>query len=322
MKIDYTSYDYVIVFFSGGKDSTAAVLKLLTEGCPKEKIELWHHEIDGREGDYLMDWKCTSAYCKAFAAAMGMPIYYSWREGGFKREMLRKDQATGRVFFENELYQVQSTGGKGKPGTREKFPQVSADLNSRWCSAYLKIDVATAAIRNQARFTGKRTLVVSGERGQESPNRAKYAMFEPSRAHSSSRHVDHYRPILNETEAWVWDTIKAYSIRVHPAYYLGFGRVSCAFCIFGNADQFMSAFILQPEQGEEIIQYEEQFGVTIKRKESLPQLMNKGKLYEAINEDNYNVVLVSREYYHEEIIMEAEDWYLPAGAFAESCGPN
>jgi hypothetical protein len=26
-------------------------------------------------------------------------------------------------------------------GTRLKFPQVSADLNVRWCSAYLKIDV-------------------------------------------------------------------------------------------------------------------------------------------------------------------------------------
>ena len=42
----------------------------------------------------------------------------------------------------------------------------------RWCSAYLKIDVGAAALRGQARFEGKRTLFVTGERAEESAARA------------------------------------------------------------------------------------------------------------------------------------------------------
>ncbi|MBT4947243.1 MAG: hypothetical protein HON27_13890 [Candidatus Marinimicrobia bacterium] len=54
------SYDKIIVMFSGGKDSTACVLKLFNLGVPKEKIELWHHDIDGK-GDQFMDWPVTPA---------------------------------------------------------------------------------------------------------------------------------------------------------------------------------------------------------------------------------------------------------------------
>ena len=39
-------YDLIIVLFSGGKDSTACYYKLLELGVPKEKIELWHHDIE------------------------------------------------------------------------------------------------------------------------------------------------------------------------------------------------------------------------------------------------------------------------------------
>lgn len=42
-------YDRYIVSFSGGKDSTATFLYLLDHGIPREKIELWHQDIDGRE---------------------------------------------------------------------------------------------------------------------------------------------------------------------------------------------------------------------------------------------------------------------------------
>src|SRR3546814_4213832 len=66
-----------------------------------------------------------------------------------------------------------TAGGRGKEGKRGKLPQVSPDLSVRWCSAYLKIDVMAASIRNQGRFLGQRTLVVTGERAQESVARSK-----------------------------------------------------------------------------------------------------------------------------------------------------
>ena len=51
---DLLSYDHYIVMFSGGKDSAALYLALRDTGVPNTKIELWHHEIDGREGASLM----------------------------------------------------------------------------------------------------------------------------------------------------------------------------------------------------------------------------------------------------------------------------
>ena len=83
-------YDTIIVAFSGGKDSTACFLHLLDIGVPKEKIELWHHSIDGEPGsEPFMDWPITESYCKNFADAFKVPIYFSWRHGGFKRELLK-----------------------------------------------------------------------------------------------------------------------------------------------------------------------------------------------------------------------------------------
>ena len=46
-------YDLIIVLFSGGKDSVAAYFRLLELGVPKEKIELWHHDIDGGHPNWL-----------------------------------------------------------------------------------------------------------------------------------------------------------------------------------------------------------------------------------------------------------------------------
>lgn len=52
-------YDKIIVLFSGGKDSLCAVLNLLELGVPKEKIELWHHDIDWSERDI---WECMKRH--------------------------------------------------------------------------------------------------------------------------------------------------------------------------------------------------------------------------------------------------------------------
>ena len=62
-------YDLIVVLISGGKDSIACFYKLLELGVPKEKIELWHHDIDGGHPSRRMDWKCTQNYMKALADA-------------------------------------------------------------------------------------------------------------------------------------------------------------------------------------------------------------------------------------------------------------
>lgn len=326
-KAELLSYDHVVIAFSGGKDSVACFLDLLDRGVPKDRIELWHHDIDGTvdgSGKNFMDWPCTCDYCRVFAEAFNCKLYYSWKVGGFSREMLRENQRTAPTRFETPDGETRQVGGiRGKLGTRRKFPQVSADLSVRWCSAYLKVDVCSTAIANQVRFQNKKTLLVSGERAQESTARAHYKIFEPDRSDNRNgkrvvRHVDRYRPVHAWDESAVWSIIERHLIRVHPAYRIGWGRVSCAACIFGSANQWASLFHINPDQVKTIIGYEKEFGVTINRKKSVEELIKTGEPYtmadlEAIRES-------MKSDYHNPIFLT--DWQLPAGAYGESCGPT
>ena len=316
------SYDKYIVAFSGGKDSMACFLLLLDLGIPKHKIELWHHCIDGDGTKTLMDWECTEDYCRKFAEVFGVKIYFSWKEGGFEREMKRDNQKTAPMTFETPDGRVTVGGTRGKNSTRRKFPQVSGDLKTRWCSAYLKIDVCATAIRNQDRFNGLKTVVLSGERGEESKQRSKYSILEADRSDNrtgkKNRYVDRWRPIRDWTEKEVWDIIEKYKVVVHPCYYMGWSRCSCKFCIFGNADQFLSAFTISPEIGQELVNIEQDFGVTLKRKESLPQLIEKGTTYSTITEELKEIS--TSKVYTGKILTD--NWTLPAGAYGESCGPS
>lgn len=318
--MDFNDYKFIVVAFSGGKDSLACLLHLIDSGCPKEKIELWHHDIDGREGSKLMDWPVTRAYCQAVADHLNVPIYFSWKVGGFEREMLREDSLTAPTKFETPKGVKQVGGTRGKKSTRRKFPQVSANLNVRWCSAYLKIDIASTALRNQERFKNSKTLFVTGERAHESAARAKYAEFEPHRSDNRSgknaRHVDHWRPVLHWSEGGVWYIIEQHKINPHPAYKLGWGRVSCAGCIFGSAHQFASLQQINPGQFNRLAEYEDEFGLTVKRKDCLRRLADKGTPYQMSGNDVRSALA---DTYLGTVYQS--NWELPAGAFGESCGP-
>ncbi len=435
---DLHSYDKYIVCMSGGKDSIDSYLELKEAGIPKEKIEFWHHDIDGelREGENnFMDWPITKGYVLALGKALGIPVFFSWRDGGFKGEMLRNGQYTaskelgfdlsinsekkefckrniivkktvldtmvsftmqevrcypvykfdketgevvfdektgepvvlgvdrmmptekigeeftllvdkaaftGAIFYEDETHEIHSTTPSYNPiylGKREKFPQVTADLQTRWCSSALKIDVCAAAIRNQDRFKGIRTLVITGERSQESMSphkfeqlmagtlpeeerkgRATYNIVEIDRSDNrdGGRYIDHYRPLRDKREEEIWDRMKRHGIRPHVAYELGYGRVSCVNCIFGRKDQWASNNVIVPQQVGEVIDFEQQFGITIDRKLSVKEMIEQGEPYASITPER--IALANARVYPFDVIIDPEDWTLPAGAFKEGCG--
>lgn len=322
---ELATYDHILLGFSGGKDSLACLAALLEMGADPSKIELHHHDVDGG-GETFMDWVVTPAYCRAVAGAFNLPIYFSGKEGGFLREMDRKDTPTARTYFQGPNGMTGHAGGKGPAGTRQKFPQVSADLSVRWCSAYLKIDVMAAAICNGERFFNAKTLVVTGERAEESPARARYKTFEPHRtdlrdSSRKPRHVDHWRPVHAWTEAQVWAAIQARGIVPHPAYRLGWGRLSCLSCIFGSPDQWATIQAVFPAHFERVAAKEDALGVTIQRKATVRELAAKGTVYPAALANPALVALAASETYTETVRVDPAAWELPAGAYGESNGP-
>jgi 3'-phosphoadenosine 5'-phosphosulfate sulfotransferase (PAPS reductase)/FAD synthetase len=323
---DLDSYDTVIVAFSGGKDSVACLLSLIEAGVKRERIELYHHDVDGA-GPPFMDWPSTTAYCRAVARAVGVPLYLSWKEGGFEREMLRENAPTAPIHFETPDGTVRRVGGSGPCGTRLRFPQVSADLKCRWCSAYLKIDIMAALIRAQDRFLGRRTLIVTGERAQESRARAGYATFEPDRTDTREgvrrrRHVDHWRPVHGLDEHAIWSLLRHHGIVPAPAYRLGWSRLSCLSCIFGGPDQWASLRHIAPAWFARIAAYERRFGRTIHRTMTITELADRGQPYlAAIGQPDLARVALDPAW-KEPVCVSPAAWVLPAGAFGNSAGPT
>lgn len=93
--VDLDMYDHIVLCMSGGKDSIASLLALFDLGVDRSKIELWHHDVDGREGSSLMDWTFMADYNRKLASTFSLPIYFSWLEGGFEGEM-NKENGFGR----------------------------------------------------------------------------------------------------------------------------------------------------------------------------------------------------------------------------------
>jgi len=316
-----TDYDRYIVAFSGGKDSLASVLLLLDLGVPKDRIELHHHDVDGGERRF-MDWGSTPSYCRRVAQALGLKIYFSHKVGGFEGEMLRHESRTAPTAWETEDGSWKVNGGTaGKIDTREQYPAQHHSLSIRWCSAYLKIMVMEMMLKNEPRFVRSRTLVITGERAEESDARAKYSAFGPHKADlrdgKNPRHIDHWRPVLGWSEEQVWEIIRRYAIIPHPAYRLGWSRLSCMTCIFGSVDQWATIRAVFPERFERIAARERQFGKTIDTKRrSVHELADRGTPFAAALAQPELVAQADADDWNEPVFTN--DWQLPAGAFGES----
>lgn len=283
--LPWEEYDTIIVGFSGGKDSLASLLRVL-ESIPAHKrgaVELQHHVIDGdpEQDEQVFDWPVTEAYCRAVAAALGVPIYFSWRERGILGEMQLDNERRHGITFEapgGKRYRV-PIGTRAAPVTRRMldangkrvgnpaWPQQVADLNQRWCSASAKIEVARAVFRHDPRFSHDvKIALVTGERRAESSGRSRYAFCEEHASDArrgKRRRIDQVRLVLEWTQEEVWAIIARHGIVPHPCYWLGFGRASCATCIFSGADEWATLAELLPTRVARIEALEEWAHATI-----------------------------------------------------------
>jgi 3'-phosphoadenosine 5'-phosphosulfate sulfotransferase (PAPS reductase)/FAD synthetase len=193
-------------------------------------------------------------------------MLFQWREGGYDGELLKEDALSAPITFEvpGAAPMTIGPGAQAEPATRRMFPFPGANLQTRWCSSTLKIEVAARALTNDPRFSRNvNVLFLTGERREESNNRAQYAeiIHHRSEALSYGRRIDQWRAILNWTEEEVWDAIASHRVRPHPAYSLGWSRVSCLPCIFGGPAQWRAVREIAPDVYGKLRAYEDQFAV-------------------------------------------------------------
>lgn len=338
-------YDLITVLLSGGKDSIACYYKLLELGVPKNRIELWHHDIDGGHPCRHMDWRCTQAYVKAFSEAEGVPLRISWRVNGFFGELYRigasepvewmepdtgeilqcrlsqnyiKCQAIKRQAAENMEEQLK------KLGYRMKFPAKAADLSRRWCSAYLKIMVADTVMTNLDHL-GKlknarrdiKILVVSGERRGESKGRSRYNEIETHRTNAEKkahRLVHQWRPVIDYSEKDVWEVLKRHKVNPHPCYRAGWNRCSCAMCIFSTPRLFAGIKELYPEEFNLLRQDEKILTFTLDNKYDLDSFVGNAKSCLCRKDEAAIHSLISGEFTTDDVYVKGK-WMYPAGAF-------
>jgi len=114
--------------------------------------------------------------------------------------------------------------------------------------------------------------------------------------------------------------MEKYKVNPHPAYRLGFGRVSCMTCIFGNPDQWATVRDLSSERFNEIANYEDEFDSTIQRKESVIDQANRGMSYIQDGDEELAFQSIGEEFPVEDIFTD--NWELPRGAFSKCGGPG
>jgi 3'-phosphoadenosine 5'-phosphosulfate sulfotransferase (PAPS reductase)/FAD synthetase len=339
------NYDIFIVANSGGKDGMAALKRLLDLGVPTSQIEIWHHLVDGNEGEAsFMDWAFMDDYIVKVGQALNIPVYFSWLKLGFKGEMLKQNTHSQPIHIETPSGLVVADrrttriirdensplNGQRVPveDTRMQFPQQAASLQTRWCSSALKIDVSRRAITMQERFVGKRVLFVTGERREESSNRARYNQLEPhstdidrkarkSGVSATPRHVDAWRPVLHYSEEMVWQALSDWRLVPAVPYRLGWSRSSCQTCIFNGDAIWATIGAYWPERLAEINAFEQQFGSTISRKRLTVADRAAAATPLAITDTEALAQSMQKEYTLPIFLRDGEGWALPAGAFSD-----
>jgi hypothetical protein len=315
---DLSSYDRIIVCTSGGKDSLACTLYLLDIGIPKDKLVLWHHDVDG--GIPFMDWPVTRPYVRALAQALGLHLELQWRVGGFHDELMRDGRRTNDVQYEcgGKIVTLPTRGGK--PSTRRKFPAKAASLMTRWCTAYLKIDVMRRVLNNHPDYRQGKFLVITGERREESANRARYLNVEIHPCDRRDRQVTWWRTVIEWREEQVWEIIERHRILPHPAYWLGFSRTSCFGCVFCTADQWATVREVSPERFARLVELERELNHTIDNKLTLTQLADRGtsRVPDEIETEKWIRIALEGDIRPSDMIVD--QWHLPAGAFTGAAG--
>ncbi len=268
--VDLTSYDWIVVNSSAGKDSQAMLSDMVRRcdalGIDRSRIVVAHADL-GR-----IEWEGTKALAKAQADAFGVR---------FEAEKRPQGDLLHQVEFERKMWPSSTCRYCTSDHKRGQVLKILTRLTEE-TRATLPKDVeimATVRVKDEdgnwikvqrPRMVERpvRILNCMGIRSQESPARSIKNPFEYNAKASGKglvKHVDTYYPIFDWTENAVWAEIKRSEVEHHMAYDLGMGRLSCVFCVFAPKSMLMIAGEHNRELLEEYVAVEERIGHTFRK---------------------------------------------------------
>lgn len=248
MTPDLSSYDYIVVNSSAGKDSQA-MLDVVVERARKEgilgRVLVVHCDL-GR-----VEWPGTRELAEEHA-----------RHYGLRFEVVSRPQG--------DLLQHIRERGKF-PGPATRFC-TSDHKTSQVRKLFTQLTREAGVTRKKGHI---RILTCLGLRADESAERAKKPVFcrdTHKGATNSLRTTDIWLPIHHWTEDQVWWRIMQAGTRHHWAYDLGMRRLSCRFCIYATREDLLTAGRHNPELLEEYVQLEAEINHRFQDKLSLAEI--------------------------------------------------
>lgn len=238
---DITSYDFIVINTSAGKDSQAMmdyVVGLAKRMNILDRVVAVHCDL-GR-----VEWQGTRELAEKHCKHYGIPLEIVSRPQG---DLL--DQVRQRKMWPSSTARYCTSDHK-----RGQVAKIHTMLTAR-------------LIDSKAKGEKVRILNCMGLRAEESPARAKKVVFQnEARLTNGKRHLDTWLPIHNWTTKQVWAAIKASGVPYHYAYDKGMPRLSCMFCIFAPKDALVIAGRENPALLDEYVKTEEEIGHSFRHK--------------------------------------------------------
>jgi len=233
-----TSKRKVIVNFSGGKDSTVAILEVLKR-YPKDEVLLCWQDTGA---EYLE----TESHVRLIAQTLGLPL---------------EIQRAKRDFWEAARH-------------RKFFPTPVV----RHCTSDLKRDVFNKWLTTNFKGKGYEVIVVSGIRAEESRSRSKLHEWENPQGHKIVTTASKlWYPCLNMSYREVMERVKSEGLPLHPCYDFAM-RCSCWCCIFGKYNEVRTYAEAHPDLYEKACLVEDEIKCKWKYRFGFSDLMKQGRL--------------------------------------------
>lgn len=240
---DLTSYDFIVINTSAGKDSQAMldyVMGLVRIAGITDRVVAVHCDL-GR-----VEWPGTKELAEKQCQHYGIPLQVVRREKG------------------DLLVQVEQRGMWPDNKNRYCTSDQKRDQVAKVHTALATQRITEIAVQGQPKRQ-VRILNCLGLRAEESPARAKKIAFQSDkRLTNGKRQVDIWLPIHEWTTQQVWATIKASGVPYHYAYDSGMPRLSCMFCIFAPKDALVIAGRANPALLDEYVAIEAKIGHTFR----------------------------------------------------------